>query len=786
MMIICLKNIMLRLNTIEKLAILFLTAVLVSHCDTKDYTPVYLPKPRNTEDSVTITLSLATKDMVKGSLISDEISDASLIVFDADSSFITFLKLSNTHNKLRLSPGKKIFVALANYGEDSVDNYKNLTLLLQKREERPATQLKKSIFSAICVRDVNADDSLVIINMRRLLSKITFVFDRVNLNPQVEISILAIQLCNVPKYTNIFSPNSPSLKSEIEHSGDFINTNPEPSSHSTATPLYLYENRQGTLGINDNPLLKNPGALSELCTYIEIYAQYSSPERSGRVIYRYYPGNNNFNNFDIDRDTHYKENISFKGDALNGTLWRVDKSQLKETEYQVTVSPEPICAGIVSGGGYYKYNELPQLSATPNSGYKFDKWEPPVTPVASNIHYRAMFLDESPPVYISSINVQLNKSTIYEGESTFLSYLIYPEEATDKRVVWSSSDISIATVNEAGVITGSKEGECVIIGSSLDGSGVKGFAQISVLKRESNVLIESISLNSIKETLIPGEQIRVMAEIKPYNASNKQLFWSSYNSSIATVDGLGNVTAHSVGNTKIKASSTDGSYTYGLFDIQVIEGLSPVTGVDIEMSSAELIRGEKLTIGAVVHPQNARNKIIEWYSSNNLIASVSPSGEVSANSNGVCTITAITQEGGYSASCNITVYDTLSISVSTIEIQHHNQTTNEVEYYTLVIYARLNLPSPSNMTLVNNLYNHIYIEVEYSYRDNGVEVFGVSTVRLNRVNNNDTPWIFTDGGSHIILFCNPLDSQALQESLESFTFKPKSSSVYLFGYKINW
>ena len=90
------------------------------------------------------------------------------------------------------------------------------------------------------------------------------------------------------------------------------------------------------------------------------------------------------------------------------------------------------------------------------------------------------------------------------------------------------------------------------------------------------------------------------------------------------------------------------------------------------------------------------------------------------------------------------------------------------------------------MTLVNNLYNHIYIEVEYSYRENGVEVFGVSTVRLNRVNNNDTPWIFTDGGSHIILFCNPLDSQALQESLESFTFKPKSSSVYLFGYKINW
>lgn len=157
-------------------------------------------------------------------------------------------------------------------------------------------------------------------------------------------------------------------------------------------------------------------------------------------------------------------------------------------------------------------------------------------------------------ILVSEIHLSQQDLILPNGKTTTLKASVLPKDAKNKKVGWTSSDDTIATVSKTGKITPQKAGSCVIICSAMDGSGVKAECTLTV-----NQLVEKISLGDSKLLLKQGTTKLIARICYPNNATNTTLEWSSSNPSIATVDQLGLITAISGGSSTITCEATDGS-----------------------------------------------------------------------------------------------------------------------------------------------------------------------------------------------------------------------------------
>ena len=170
--------------------------------------------------------------------------------------------------------------------------------------------------------------------------------------------------------------------------------------------------------------------------------------------------------------------------------------------------------------------------------------------------------DESKPVVIPVTSVTLNKTkeSLLKGKTTTLAATINPSNATNKGVTWSSSNNSVAIVDQSGKVTAVGKGTATITVTTKDG-GKKATCTITVTEESKPVVIPvtSVTLNKTKESLLKGKTITLVATINPSNATNKGVTWSSSNNSVATVDQSGKVTAVGKGTATITVITKDGS-----------------------------------------------------------------------------------------------------------------------------------------------------------------------------------------------------------------------------------
>lgn len=94
-------------------------------------------------------------------------------------------------------------------------------------------------------------------------------------------------------------------------------------------------------------------------------------------------------------------------------------------------------------------------------------------------------------VMISTIILNPDKWYGEEGESFQLIPTIYPEDATNKRLKWISSDDSMATVDENGMVTVHRAGNCVITAYSTDGSGAKASCELDIISGIDDIIVDS-------------------------------------------------------------------------------------------------------------------------------------------------------------------------------------------------------------------------------------------------------------------------------------------------------
>lgn len=259
-------------------------------------------------------------------------------------------------------------------------------------------------------------------------------------------------------------------------------------------------------------------------------------------------------------------------------------------------------------------------------------------------------------VAVTEVRLDKSATTLVEGDTEELMATVMPENATDKGIEWKSSDESVATVSQTGLVTALKEGSSAITVITNDG-GFKATCDVTVNKKV--IAVTSVVLGNTELTLVEGEEEKLAVAVTPENATDKSVVWESGNESVATVSQEGLVTAVGEGKATITVKTNDGGFSASC-EVTVKKKVIAVTGVKLSAASMTLREGDKGTLTATVEPANATNKNVEWWTSDLDVVSVTSTsggsnGYVEARGAGKATVTVKTEDGEFSASCEITV-----------------------------------------------------------------------------------------------------------------------------------
>ena len=235
---------------------------------------------------------------------------------------------------------------------------------------------------------------------------------------------------------------------------------------------------------------------------------------------------------------------------------------------------------------------------------------------------------------IKVTGVTLNKTalTLNIGANETLSATVAPADATNKKVTWKSSDAAVATVDTNGKVTAVKAGEATITVTTEDG-GKTATCKVTVKPN----LVSEITLAAL--AIYVGESKAITATVKPDDATNKALTWTSSDETVATVDATGKVTGKKIGTATITATAQDGSGVSGSCTVTV---LSHVKKVTVTPANLTLGQNKSYTLKATVEVFGSGTDTgVTWTSSDTTIATVNATGKVTATDKvGTVTITA--------------------------------------------------------------------------------------------------------------------------------------------------
>ena len=142
---------------------------------------------------------------------------------------------------------------------------------------------------------------------------------------------------------------------------------------------------------------------------------------------------------------------------------------------------------------------------------------------------------------------------VARGKGEKLICAVAPEDATDQRIIWTSSDPKVATAAN-GMIRGVGTGVCMITAEAADGSGTSSTCQVVVVQE-----VTGIRPNANRFVVFEGEKGKVAVTVMPDNATDPSVTYESENTAVATVDENGTITGVKAGTCTILVTAKDGS-----------------------------------------------------------------------------------------------------------------------------------------------------------------------------------------------------------------------------------
>lgn len=275
----------------------------------------------------------------------------------------------------------------------------------------------------------------------------------------------------------------------------------------------------------------------------------------------------------------------------------------------------------------------------------------------------------APQIQVSRVTLGKSSVRLMTGEELALKARIYPAAATERTLLWESTDPSVVRVDGSGLLRALRAGTAEVLVRTPDGGAADSCAvQVS----DPVIRVESVTLPQETMELATGSSAQLKAAVLPQNATNHSVTWSSSGSTVVSVDGTGKLSALRAGTATITARCDGKS---AKCRVTVKNPVISVRGLSLSKQSVSLVEGEQLSLQALTDPVNATNKKVTWSSSDSRVASVTSKGLVRAKKAGTAEIAAVSADGGHSASCAVRVsakplpLTGLSLSRSTLTLE---------------------------------------------------------------------------------------------------------------------
>lgn len=213
-------------------------------------------------------------------------------------------------------------------------------------------------------------------------------------------------------------------------------------------------------------------------------------------------------------------------------------------------------------------------------------------------------------VPVSQISISPSTTCLAPGDNVQLTATVYPNNAFDKTITWSSSNTDVVTVDNTGKLQAIGYGNATITCSATDGSGVTGTCEVTVVDK---VPVTSITLSDTQLSLGKNYSQSLYATVLPDNATDKDLIWESSNKNVATIYncGLTNdgryvviVEAQSIGSATITCSAQDGSGVQAHCTVNVYKHpdgdvftMKSIEGIDISYWVKDATSGTCIVLG---------------------------------------------------------------------------------------------------------------------------------------------------------------------------------------------
>ena len=188
---------------------------------------------------------------------------------------------------------------------------------------------------------------------------------------------------------------------------------------------------------------------------------------------------------------------------------------------------------------------------------------------------------------VTSVVLNQTEVTMKPDDTIQLTATVYPANAANKKLIWTSSNDDVAMVTDEGFVLAMAEGEADITATSAENSSIKAVCHIKVEnEKEPVVTIVGIKFEESSVTISMGDTKKLNVIFNPVDATNKQLEWKSTKTSVVDVDQEGNIIGVSEGKAIITAKTTDGSN----LTINCVVTVVPATGInDITIGNVKLI-----------------------------------------------------------------------------------------------------------------------------------------------------------------------------------------------------
>ena len=196
------------------------------------------------------------------------------------------------------------------------------------------------------------------------------------------------------------------------------------------------------------------------------------------------------------------------------------------------------------------------------------------------------YVEEVPEIEVEEIRLSIDNPVIQKNEISKLNVEIYPLDAVEQRVEYSSSNEKVVKIDDYGNVYGVSSGKATITVRAIS-NGVQASIDVEVYSK-----VTGIAINVENITLQEGEQYQILSNVEPDDANNKKVRYISENADIANVDEKGLITAIKTGNTNINVCADEDENISQSISVNVIEKISEE---DLSFSTNIKVDGNEIT-----------------------------------------------------------------------------------------------------------------------------------------------------------------------------------------------